>query len=248
MARRFAEAAAAATRNSCRTAPLGLSEVSSIQCSHLQGPDGGSCCTIRVTCNMYIRSLLKKATQWRQTSCFPKCCITGSTRKAEASRKQRSLTTLRPFQQDSASTLMNEQGGWRGADGRKSQHLSGSDSQPLVNPFRACHKDCYKLHNKLSWSCSKATPTRLLHAADPPLAAGGSLGELVALLTWVLTARDSSALVPQSASRLCFTQTCPCFHLHHSFLSVTYPHRKQHTEIQGRPLRKHQHSSFWRYL
>lgn len=105
---------------------------------------------------MYIRSLLKKATQWRQTSCFPKCCITGSTRKAEVSRKQRSLTTLRPFQQDSASTLMNEQGGWRGADGRKSQHLSGTDSQPLVNPFRACHKDCYKLH--ISYHGAAAKP------------------------------------------------------------------------------------------
>lgn len=48
-ARRFAEAAAAARRNCRRTAAFGLTEVSSIRRSHLQGSDGGSRCTVRVT-------------------------------------------------------------------------------------------------------------------------------------------------------------------------------------------------------
>lgn len=61
--------------------------------------------------------LLRKATQRRQTARFLKCRITGCTGKAGAGRKQSSLTALRPLQQDSASTLMNEQGGWWGADG-----------------------------------------------------------------------------------------------------------------------------------
>lgn len=74
----------------------------------------------------------------------------------------------------------------------------------------------------------------MLQAAGPSPAAGGSLGELVALLTCGAHSEGQLCTRPSSLPPDCFTQTRPCFHLHHFVLCVTHPGRKQHTNTGGR--------------
>lgn len=91
-------------------------------------------------------------------------------------------------------------------------------------------------------------PTGMLQAAGPSPAAGGSRGELVALLTCGAHSEGQLCTRPSSLPPDCVSHRhVPVFILT-IFSSVLHTLAENSTQIQGGGWRKQQYSSLWRYL